>query len=133
MVVLDGVLCYLSLVFRICEDARDGVLEGWPRLEFDLEVALGVALGFGPVEVGGDEAAAAAAAAAVVVVEMVGPVVGSGHAIVVVEPECNQVEVEDTETDNGIEAGAAVVVAAAKVRIATVELAAELVDVEAEY
>lgn len=126
MVVLDGVLRHLSLVSRICEDARDGVLEGWPRLEFDLEVALGVALGFGPVEVAGDEAAAVA------VVEMVGPVVGSGHVTVVVEPECNQVEVEDTGTDNGIEAGAAVVVAA-KVRIATVELAAELVDVEAEY
>ena len=127
MVVLDGVLRHLSLVSRICEDARDGVLEGWPRLEFDLEVALGVALGFGPVEVAGDEAAAVA------VVEMVGPVVGSGHVTVVVEPECNQVEVEDTGTDNGIEAGAAVVVAAAEVRIVTVELAAELVDVEAEY
>ena len=127
MVVLDGVLCYLSLVFRICEDARGGVLEGSPRLEFDLEVALGVALGFGPVEVAGDEAAAVA------VVEMVGPVVGSGHVTVVVEPECNQVEVEDTGTDNGIEAGAAVVVAAAEVRIVTVELAAELVDVEAGY
>ena len=127
MVVLDGVLCYLSLVFRICEDVRGGVLEGSPRLEFDLEVALGVALGFGPVEVAGDEAAAVA------VVEMVGPVVGSGHVTVVVEPECNQVEVEDTGTDNGIEAGAAVVVAAAEVRIVTVELAAELVDVEAEY
>lgn len=120
-------------MFRICEDVRGGVLEGSPRLEFDLEVALGVALGFGPVEVGGDEAAAAAAAAAVVVVEMVGPVVGSGHVTVVVEPECNQVEVEDTGTDNGIEAGAAVVVAAAEVRIVTVELAAELVDVEAGY
>lgn len=129
MVVLDGVLRHLSLVSRICEDARDGVLEGWPRLEFDLEVALGVALGFGPVEVDGDEAAAAAAAVAVV---EVGPVVGSGRVIVAVEPECTQVEVEDTGTDNGIEAGAAVVVAA-KVRIATVELAAELVDVEAEY
>ena len=58
--------------------------------------------------------------------------VGSGRVIVAVEPECTQVEVEDTGTDNGIEAGAAVVVAA-KVRIATVELAAELVDVEAEY
>ena len=127
MVVLDGVLCYLSLVFRICEDVRGGVLEGSPRLEFDLEVALGVALGFGPVEVDGDEAAAVA------VVEMVGPVVGSGHVTVVVEPECNQVEVEDTGTDNGIEAGAAVVVAAAEVRIVTVELAAELVDVEAGY
>ena len=127
MVVLDGVLRHLSLVSRICEDARDGVLEGWPRLEFDLEVALGVALGFGPVEVAGDEAAAVA------VVEMVGPVVGSGHVTVVVEPECNQVEVEDTGTDNGIEAGAAVVVAAAEVRIVTVELAAELVDVEAGY
>lgn len=127
MVVLDGVLCYLSLVFRICEDVRGGVLEDWPRLEFDLEVALGVALEFGPVEVAGDEAAAVA------VVEMVGPVVGSGHVIVVVEPECNQVEVEDTGTDNGIEAGAAVVVAAAEVRIVTVELAAELVDVEAGY
>ena len=122
-------LRHLSLVSRICEDARDGVLEGWPRLEFDLEVALGVALGFGPVEVDGDEAAAAAAAVAVV---EVGPVVGSGRVIVAVEPECTQVEVEDTGTDNGIEAGAAVVVAA-KVRIATVELAAELVDVEAEY
>lgn len=127
MVVLDGVLCYLSLVFRICEDVRGGVLEGSPRLEFDLEVALGVALGFGPVEVAGDEAAAVA------VVEMVGPVVGSGHVIVVVEPECNQVEVEDTGMDSGIEAGAAVVVAAAKVRIVMVELAAELVDVEAGY
>lgn len=127
MVVLDGVLCYLSLVFRICEDVRGGVLEGSPRLEFDLEVALGVALGFGPVEVAGDEAAAVA------VVEMVGPVVGSGHVTVVVEPECNQVEVEDNGTDNGIEAGAAVVVAAAEVRIVTVELAAELVDVEAGY
>lgn len=127
MVVLDGVLCYLSLVFRICEDVRGGVLEGSPRLEFDLEVALGVALGFGPVEVAGNEAAAVA------VVEMVGPVVGSGHVTVVVEPECNQVEVEDTGTDNGIEAGAAVVVAAAEVRIVTVELAAELVDVEAGY
>ena len=127
MVVLDGVLCYLSLVFRICEDVRGGVLEGSPRLELDLEVALGVALGFGPVEVDGDEAAAVA------VVEMVGPVVGSGHVTVVVEPECNQVEVEDTGTDNGIEAGAAVVVAAAEVRIVTVELAAELVDVEAGY
>ena len=127
MVVLDGGLCYLSLVFRICEDVRGGVLEGSPRLEFDLEVALGVALGFGPVEVAGDEAAAVA------VVEMVGPVVGSGHVTVVVEPECNQVEVEDTGTDNGIEAGAAVVVAAAEVRIVTVELAAELVDVEAGY
>ena len=113
-------------MFRICEDVRGGVLEGSPRLEFDLEVALGVALGFGPVEVAGDEAAAVA------VVEMVGPVVGSGRVIVAVEPECTQVEVEDTGTDNGIEAGAAVVVAA-KVRIATVELAAELVDVEAEY
>ena len=132
MVVLDGVLRHLSLVSRICEDARDGVLEGWPRLEFDLEVALGVALGFGPVEVDGDEAAAAAAAAAVAVVE-VGPVVGSGRVIVAVEPECTQVEVEDTGTDNGIEAGAAVVVAAAEVRIVTVELAAELVDVEAGY
>ena len=130
MVVLDGVLRHLSLVSRICEDARDGVLEGWPRLEFDLEVALGVALGFGPVEVDGDEAAAAAAAVAVV---EVGPVVGSGRVIVAVEPECTQVEVEDTGTDNGIEAGAAVVVAAAEVRIVTVELAAELVDVEAEY
>ena len=130
MVVLDGVLRHLSLVSRICEDARDGVLEGWPRLEFDLEVALGVALGFGPVEVDGDEAAAAAAAVAVV---EVGPVVGSGRVIVAVEPECTQVEVEDTGTDNGIEAVAAVVVAVAKVRIATVELAAELVDVEAEY
>ena len=129
MVVLDGVLCCLSLVFRICEDAHDGALEGWPHLEFDLEVAHGVALGFGPVQVAEDEAAAAA----VVVVETVGPVVGSGHAIVVVEPECNQVEVEDTETDNEIEAGAAVVVAAAMVQIATVELAAELVDVEAGY
>ena len=127
MVVLDGVLCYLSLVFRICEDVRGGVLEGSPRLEFDLEVALGVALGFGPVEVAGDEAAAVA------VVEMVGPVVGSGHVTVVVEPECNQVEVEDNGTDNGVEAGAAVVVAAAEVRIVTVELAAELVDVEAGY
>ena len=127
MVVLDGVLRHLSLVSRICEDARDGVLEGWPRLEFDLEVALGVALGFGPVEVAGDEAAAVA------VVEMVGPVVGSGRVIVAVEPECTQVEVEDTGTDNGIEAGAAVVVAAAEVRIVTVELAAELVDVEAGY
>ena len=117
----------MSLVFRICEDVRGGVLEGSPRLEFDLEVALGVALGFGPVEVAGDEAAAVA------VVEMVGPVVGSGHVTVVVEPECNQVEVEDTGTDNGIEAGAAVVVAAAEVRIVTVELAAELVDVEAGY
>ena len=120
-------MCYLSLVFRICEGVRGGVLEGSPRLEFDLEVALGVALGFGPVEVAGDEAAAVA------VVEMVGPVVGSGHVTVVVEPECNQVEVEDTGTDNGIEAGAAVVVAAAEVRIVTVELAAELVDVEAGY
>lgn len=129
MVVLEGVLCYLSLVFRTCEDAHDGVLEGWPHLEFDLEVALGVALEFGPVEVGGDEAVAESVA----VVEMVGPVVGSGRVIVVVEPVCNQVEVEDTGTDNGIEAVAAVVMAVAKVRIATVELAAELVDVEAEY
>ena len=125
MAVLGGVL-YLRPGFRICEDARDGALEGWPRLESGLEVALG----FGPVEVGGNGAVVAAAVVAVAVVEAVEPVVGTGRVIVVVEPGCNLVEVEDIETDNGIEAGAGVVVVT-KERIAMVGLAAELV--EAEY